>query len=64
MVVALVIKTQSKFIHLVLMALGVVASDAEIIILTNSAVKACLNVVLAFIARVHKAVLALIVQLY
>lgn len=33
MVVTLVIKTQSKFIHLVLMALSVVASDAEIIIL-------------------------------
>ncbi len=33
LVVALVIKTQSKFIHLVHMALSVIASDAEIIIL-------------------------------
>lgn len=99
MVVALIIKTQSKFLHLVFVALNVVASDAKIIILqkkrrkvaafypknstlletslgtqsiihpaisylTNSAMKACLNMVFAFIACVDKAVLSLIVQFY
>lgn len=33
LVVALIIETQSKFLHLMFMALGVIASDAKIIIL-------------------------------
>lgn len=64
LVVALIIKTQSKFLHLVLVALNVVASDAKIIILTNSAMEARLNMVFAFIACVDEAVLSLIVQFY
>lgn len=64
LIVALVIETQTKFLHLVLMPLSVVASDTEIIILTNSAVESCLNMVLAFIAGVNEAILALIVQFY
>lgn len=39
LVVALIIKTQSKFLHLMFMALGVVASDAKIIILQKEGKK-------------------------
>lgn len=45
LVVALIIKTQSKFLHLMFMALGVVAGDAKIIILQKEGKKIFKNVV-------------------
>lgn len=64
LVVALIIQTQAPLNHLVVMALSVVAVDAEVVVLTHSAMPPGLHVVLALIARVDEAILPLGVQLH
>lgn len=46
------------------MTFNVVAGDAQVIVLADCAVEACLHVVFTLIAGVNKAVLALVVQLH
>lgn len=46
------------------MTLSIVTRDAEVVILTDSAVEASFHMVFAQIARVDEAVLTLVVQLH
>lgn len=64
LVATLVIETQTKLLHSVLMTLSFIASDAKVIVLTDGAVKACLYVMFALVAGVDKAILALVVQFH
>lgn len=64
LVVAVIIKSKSKLIHLVLMTFNIVTGNAQVIVLAHSAVVARLHVVLTLIAGVDEAVLALVVQLH
>lgn len=64
LVVALIVQTQAPLNHLVVVALSVVAVDAEVVVLADRAVPPGLHVVLALVAGVDEAVLALRVQLH
>lgn len=46
------------------MIFSVITSDAQVIILTHSAMPACLHVVLALVAGVDKAILTLCMELH
>ena len=60
-VVALVVQAQAQLLHLVFMALSVIAGDTQVVVLADGAVEACLHAGLALVAGVDEAVLALIV---
>lgn len=62
--VALIVQTQAPLNHLVVMALSVVAVNAEVVVLAHSAMPPRLHMMLALIARINKAVLPLGVELY
>lgn len=59
-----IVQTQTPLNHLVLVALSVVATNAQVKVLADSTVPACLDMVFTFVAGVDKAVLALVVQFY
>lgn len=61
LVVAVIVQSKPQFIHLVLMTFSVVAGDAQVIVLADSAVEAGLHVMFTLVTGVDEAVLALVV---
>lgn len=64
LVVAVVVQSKTKLIHLVLMTFNIVTGDAQVVVLTDSAVEARLHMVFTLIAGIDEAILALVVQLH